>query len=303
MTGDVSENPLDEGVADLHMHTTASDGTLTVAERVALAEERSLSAIAITDHDTLSADLSEPVTTNGSVDVIAGVEVRADLFDTKIEILGYFLDPADEQLQELLARAREFRTRRNTELVERLARVADLDITYESLVDSVEGALGRPHLAEVLVEHGRVDSIQEAFDEYLARDGEVYVPMERLDASVVIETLHAAGGVTSLAHPGRIRADTAQVEQMVERLVELGIDGLEVWYPYGAVTAVDDLPITPDRALELAHCYDLIPTGGSDCHGPGSEKFRLGEVRVPGETVDALKIRHAELAAERAEKP
>ncbi len=298
MTSDVSQKPLNEGVADLHMHTTASDGTLSVAERVEIAAERTLSAIAITDHDILSDDLTNAVTTMESVEVITGVEVRADLFDTKIEILGYFVDPTDEQLQQLLGQAREYRTQRNTELVERLASVADLDITYESLVERVEGALGRPHLAEVLVNEGRVDSIQEAFDTYLARDGEVYVPMKRLAVEEVIETVQRAGGVASLAHPGRIRAKTDTVENMIERLAALGLDGVEVWYPYGAVTAVEDLPITPDRALELATTYDLIPTGGSDCHGPGSEKFRLGEVRVPKEVLDSLRERHRERAAE-----
>ncbi len=299
MTGVYSTKPLAEGVADLHMHTTASDGTLTVDERVTLATERSLEAIAITDHDSLSEDLTRPIATDGPVDVITGVEVRADLFDTKIEILGYFVDPTDEPLLKLLAKAREFRTQRNRELVERLATAADIDITYEIIAAEVEGALGRPHLAARLVEEGRVGSIQEAFDEYLARDGDVYVPMERLDAPTVIETIQNAGGVTSLAHPGRIRADSETVERMVERLVELGIDGIETWYPYGAVTSADDLPVGPERALVLAQKYGLIPTGGSDCHGPNSGKFRMGEVRVPSETLELVRSRHETRVAER----
>ncbi len=298
MPGVYSPKPLDEGVADLHMHTTASDGTVSVDERITLASERSLDAIAITDHDSLSADLTEPVSTDGPVDVITGVEVRADLFDTKIEILGYCIDPANATLQNLLERAREFRTQRNNELVERLATAANLDITYEELAAEVEGALGRPHLAARLVEAGRVDSIQEAFDVYLAKDGDVYVPMQRLDAPTVIETIHDAGGVTSLAHPGRIRADSETVERMVERLVELGIDGIETWYPYGAVASADDLPVGPERALQLAREYGLIPTGGSDCHGPDSGKFRLGDVRVPAETLELLRRRHETRAEE-----
>lgn len=267
-------------VADLHMHTPASDGTIGVQRRAEIAAERGLDAIAITDHDVIADRLTERREEVEGVDVVTGVEVRADLRDTKIEILGYFVDPGDEQLQEMLSQAREFREQRNRELVENLAAVADLDLSYEVLDAEVEGNLGRPHLANRLVEAGVVSSIGEAFDEYLAKEGEVYVPMERLDYEEVIETINGAGGVTSLAHPGRIRATAEEVEEMVTVLESTGLNGIEVWYPYGVETSPEYADIGVEDAKELAESVDLLQTGGSDCHGPESGKFRLGEQGV-----------------------
>jgi hypothetical protein len=277
------------GVADLHLHTTASDGTCTVGDRVSQAVERGLDAIAITDHDVVGDDLTAPVTDRDGVEVVTGVEIRADLFDTKIEILGYYVDPADDRLETTLSSARAFRRRRNERLVERLADVTPLDIDYGSMCETVDGELGRPHLAARLVEDGVVDSIGAAFDEYLGSGGAAYVPMERLSAETVIDAVHAAGGVTSLAHPGRIRSD--RVDEMVPRLAELGLDGVEVWYPYddAGPGAYADVGV-PDAA-RLAADNGLLRTGGSDCHGPGSGKFRIGSVRVPADALGALRER------------
>lgn len=278
---------LANGVADLHLHTTASDGTNDVAERVQQATDRGLETIAVTDHDVIGDGVQTPTTTSNGVEVVAGVEVRADLLDTKIEILGYYVDPEAETLDETLRRTRRFRTERNRELVERLAGATGLDLDYMSLAGDVDGNLGRPHLAERLLEAGVVDSIGEAFDRYLGSDGEAYVPMQRLSYTEVIDAVHGAGGAASLAHPGRIRSD--RVPEMLDRLVDAGLDGIEVWYPYGEAGPDVYADVGVAEATSYAEEYDLIPTGGSDCHGEGSGKFRIGTVRSPPETVGRLR--------------
>lgn len=284
-------NNLCDGSGDLHMHTKASDGTIDVRRRVELARERDLDAIAITDHDVIPTVLDTPIDRRSGLEIITGVEVRADIYDTKIEILGYFFDPTDSRLQEMLDRARTFRQERNAELISNLNREVGLELSYDDLASSTEGELGRPHLADVLVERGFVDSVGEAFDTYLAENGSVFVPMERMPAKEVLETIHDAGGVTSLAHPGRIRGDTDIVVQMVDRLAELGLDGIEVKYPYSADRSDRYADVDVEKALQLAKKYELIPTGGSDCHGPKSGKFRCGSVRLPAENVRRLKER------------
>lgn len=275
------------GVADLHLHTTASDGTNDVEERIQQATDRGLETIAVTDHDTIADVLRTPTTIRDGVEVVAGVEIRADLLDTKIEILGYYVDPEADTLEETLRTTRRFRTERNRELVERLAGATVLDLDYESLTGDVDGNLGRPHLAERLLEAGVVDSIGEAFERYLGSDGKAYVPMQRLSYTEVIDAVHAAGGAASLAHPGRIRSD--RVPEMLDRLVDAGLDGIEVWYPYGEDGPDVYADVGVAEATAYAEEYDLIPTGGSDCHGEGSGKFRIGTVRSPAETVGRLR--------------
>lgn len=279
---------IEEGVADLHMHTTASDGTSTVNERVEQADDRGLDAIAITDHDTISESLTERVTHRDGIEIISGVEIRADVFDTKVEILGYYIDPKEETLQDALEQARKFRRDRNEMMVENLAEATGLDLSYEVIRAEADGNLGRPQMAQRLVDTGLVDSIGEAFGEYLGTDGDAYVPMERLPAPSVIDAIQTAGGIASLAHPGRIRSD--RVPEMVPELVDAGLDAIEVRYPYdasGGPEAYADVGIEDAAALKAE--YELLETGGSDCHGPDSGKFRIGSVRVSKDLLSELR--------------
>jgi len=273
--------------ADLHVHTTASDGTCSVDDRVDQAAEHDLEAIAITDHDCISESLTEREETRRGIDLITGVEIRADLFETKVELLGYFVDPTNEMLTDVLSRARGFRRERNRKLVSNLADATGLNLSYAALAEEADGALGRPHLAELLVEEGLVDSIGEAFDEYLGTDGDVYVAMERLPYQEVLGAIHDAGGVASLAHPGRVRS--GRVPEMVRTLADAGLGGIEVWYPYdaGGPDAYADIGVP--EAENLAAEHGLLRTGGSDCHGPGSGKFRIGEVGVTHEDLETLR--------------
>lgn len=275
------------GVADLHVHTTASDGTSSVAERVAQARDRDLDVVGITDHDTISDDLTEPVSRRDGVEVITGVEVRADVAGTKIEILGYFVSPDSDQLRDVLARARRFRHERNAEMVDQLNTVTELDLDYDEIRATAGDSVGRPHFAAALVEAGLVASINEAFEQYLAPDCPAYVPMERQEYTTVIDAVHTAGGVASLAHPGRIHSD--RVPEIVEELAGNGLDAIEVVYPYDRTGPDRQNEIGVAEARDLARTHDLLETGGSDCHGPESGKFRLGEYRVSSDDLAALR--------------
>ena len=185
------------GAADLHMHTVASDGTSTVTERIEQAREHDLDIIAITDHDCISEDLTDRWRAADGVTVITGVEVRADLDGQKVELLGYFVDPDSDALQSVLSQAREYRRERNRTLAARLTELTDHRFDYEQLAESAPGMLGRPHFAQRLVAEGVVDSLGEAFGEYLGSDGAAYIPMERVPYQEVIDALHDAGGVVS----------------------------------------------------------------------------------------------------------
>jgi predicted metal-dependent phosphoesterase TrpH len=178
----------------------------------------------------------------------------------------------------MLEEVRGYREKRNREMVSKLARVTGLDVTYRSLDESVDGELGRPHMADLLIEEGFVDSVSGAFDDFLGEDGEIYVPMKRAPYDEVIDAIHEAGGIASLAHPGRIRSD--RVPKMVKELVENDLNAVEVWYPYGEVRSEGYAEIGVEDASRLAEEHGLLKTGGSDCHGPDSGKFRIGEVRV-----------------------
>lgn len=269
--------------ADMHMHTVASDGTCTVDDRVQQAREKGLDAIAVTDHDTIPTDLTDRVETRNGVELVTGCELRAGYNDTKIEILGYFIDPSNERLQDACSQAEEYRHERNKELVERVNAATGLNLSYEALAEEVN-MLGRPHIAQKLVEHDVVNSIQDAFDAYLA-DPSCYVPMQKLPVEDVIDVIHAADGVASIAHPGRIRSDNPTA--VIEYAVKQGVDGIEAWYPYSG-TYEPDHPWVRE-AHRLADEYKLLKTGGSDCHGPGSEKHRISNCGMPREAFTALK--------------
>lgn len=264
-------------VADLHLHTPASDGTDSVARRIEQARTRGLETIAITDHDTITAELTDRVERHGDLTVVTGVEVRADCFDTKVEILGYYVDPVDEALGEMLATVRGYRRERNAALVDRLREATGFGATVDELRAESDGILGRPHLARRMVDEGIVTSVGAAFDEYLAEDGACYVPMRRLPAERVLRRIREAGGVASFAHPGRVSASAETVAEMVEELAAHGLDGIEVPYPYReAGDRYANIGVAD--AARLAETHSLVETGGSDCHGSGSDKFRIGTI-------------------------
>ncbi|MCK8828008.1 PHP domain-containing protein [Natroniella acetigena] len=265
---------------DLHLHTTASDGTLTPKELVAAAKEKSLAAIAITDHDSISG-IEEALQTGAKlgVEVIPGIELTTYYKDERVDILGYYIDRENEALLEILEKLQTARKSRAKEMISKLANLG-IEVDYQKLQQLAgEEGIGRPHLAQLLVDQGHVATKQEAFDQYLADGGPAYVDKYQLQPEEAIELITTAGGVAVLAHPGVI----SEVE-IVEELVQLSnLSGIEAYYPQHS-------PEQLSYYLRLATKEDLIITGGSDCHGPTADgKWLLGTLDISVELLSPLK--------------
>ena len=273
-----------ERYCDLHLHTKWSDGTLSVADTARRARAMGFSAIAITDHDTVGPELRAPLEERAGIQVICGVEIKADVLGERGEILGYFIQPGHPTLRELFDWMARARVERMREMVLRCREALGIPLTYEEVAARAGGSVGRPHLAAELVRYGVARDYQQAFDRFLGQGGECYVPLPRAGSARVIAAIRAAGGVAALAHPALL--SLPDFEAALLRLREEGLAAVEVDYPYDP--ARNALSIAVEELRTLAEKLDLIPTGGSDDHGPGSVRDSLGLVRVPYEVVERL---------------
>ncbi|MBI5833732.1 MAG: PHP domain-containing protein [Armatimonadetes bacterium] len=270
---------------DLHSHTVCSDGTLTPAELVAAAAAAGLRALAITDHDNVDAYDRLP-DDRQDVEIIVGVELSLTWARGNLHLLGYHIDPHHAGLRTVLAQLQAARRVRNVTMVERL-NAAGFAVTMEQL-DRLAGGeqIGRPHMAQAMVELGAVSSIYQAFERYLADDSPLYVPREDLSPGDAIELVHAAGGAAVLAHPCQTRLSPADLADTLSRWVARGLDGLEVYYP-------QHTPRQRRLYRDLATRWRLAITVGSDFHGATKPGVRLGQVpgRVPDddEVLDRLR--------------
>jgi predicted metal-dependent phosphoesterase TrpH len=270
---------------DLHLHSTASDGQYTPAEVVALALQRGLDAIALTDHDT-TAGLAEALAAaeNTGLRVLTGVELGTWHGDiNEVHLLGYCFIPDDADFQERLRWMRDERRVRAEKMVARLAELGAPITLARVLEIAGEAAVGRPHVAQALLEAGHVASCEEAFARYLADGGPAYIPRLRLSLPEAIAQIHAVGGAAVLAHPFHL----PDAEALLPALLDAGLDGLEAFYPDhdAAFTA---------RMVALAHHHDLIVTGGSDFHRPQPDgSLILGTVDVPPDCLARLEARAA----------
>ncbi len=274
-----------QGYADLHLHTVASDGTVTVAEQVRRAKAAAISCIAITDHDAISDDITVRVAEVHGVEVIAGVEIKADFDGVTGEILGYFVDPRTDELRSFLAGMETARVERMEEMLRRCRDELKIDIGLEDVRSVASGNLGRPHLARVLVDKGVVPDFSEAFSRLLRRGAPCYASIEKDDFRRVVEIVHRAGGVASLAHPCLMKV--ADWDAFLDEVAAADVDALETYYPYDP--SGRSLTIEP-RVLEtMAEKRGFLMTGGSDDHGPDSTKESIGSIRLPYERVEALR--------------
>jgi predicted metal-dependent phosphoesterase TrpH len=246
------------GRVDLHVHTTHSDGAYTPAQVVDLARRSGLAALAITDHDTLGGvSAAREAAAGSSIEIVAGVEITAEYRQRELHLLGYFVALDHVGLTAALADIRRHRLQRFREMIERLR---GRGVSLEDAEQRVQGspdALGRRHLAEMLVRTRRVATVREAFLRYLGDRGGVAVPKKRLPVAEAAALVRHAGGVAAWAHP----AYDCTREQLTE-LRDLGLGAIEVEYP----------DVRRSRTLELrdwAGRLGLAVTGGSDCHGPG----------------------------------
>lgn len=274
---------------DLHSHTTASDGSLSPAQLVERAARVGVTALAITDHDTLDG-LQEAMSSGVrfGVEIVPGLEISAEYSPGTMHILGYFIDLESIELQAQLKRLRVARDERNPQIIERL-RALGIDISLEEVVKASGGeVVGRPHFARVMVEKGYVRSADEAFQKYLRKGAPAYAEKARLRPKLAVELIKNSGGVAVLAHPYQLRVDEAETARVVEELKEYGLDGLEVIYSRHNAHQVECYS-------RLALRYDLLITGGSDFHGltkPDIELgIGLGGLCVPERLLDALKER------------
>jgi predicted metal-dependent phosphoesterase TrpH len=259
---------------DLHAHSTASDGTKSPAALVSAAKAAGLSAIALTDHDTM-AGLPEAVAAGEAVGVrvVPGVELSATDDDREVHLLALHIQRATA-LDDAL---RSFRERRHARAMQIVAKLNELgvSISFDDVLARAGGAaIGRPHLAKVLIDGGWARDSRDAFDRYLGAGRPAYVPKHRLSVADAIALAHSAGAIAVLAHPG---PDGRR--EVIERFVELGLDGVEVRHP--GHTAED-----MNRLAALATFFNLARSGGSDWHGASEGPRTLGVMRVPGAWLD-----------------
>lgn len=215
---------------------------------------------------------------NGELEVIAGVEFSTNLAQREIHVLGLFIDDTDEELVESTRRSRAFRRQRAAQIVERL-RDLGVDIDLDAVeAECPDGAVGRPHIAQALVGHGAAKTMDEAFRRFLGVGRPAFVPKPTLPADEVIPVVHRAGGVAILAHPASSRVD----DEDMRALAALGIDGFEVEHPKHSASA-------RRRLRALVQDLGLLPSGGSDFHGPGAGRTKLGAHAVSLARMEALR--------------
>lgn len=271
---------------DLHVHTTASDGTAAGREVVELAAQSGLAAVAVTDHDTVSgyAEAAKAGTELG-VEVVPGIEISTK-YGGAVHILGYYIDPNSDKLRPVLDWVVNDRDERNRKMAELMA--ADgLPVSYDDMRRRFGDVIGRPHFADILVELGMANSVQDAFDRYVEKGQRYYIPRTILPIESAVEIICAAGGVPVLAHPFQYKRDDAGLREIIEYCMAHGLRGMECRY--------SDYDAEMVAYLErLADEYGLVKTGGSDFHGSNKPHIALGtgikgNLNVPYEFLSELK--------------
>ncbi|MDH3217853.1 MAG: PHP domain-containing protein [Candidatus Krumholzibacteria bacterium] len=266
---------------DLHIHSTFSDGLFTPTELVAAAVKAKLAAISLTDHDSLDGfhEAACAGKENG-VEVVPGVELSSQYQGRDLHILGYGVDPDDDAFQEMLRRFRERRHKRGLKIIEKLNVLGITIEPAEVLAKSGKGALGRPHVAAVLLEKGVVSRTGEAFDKYIAEGGPAYVPKYKMTAGEAIEHIHGAGGLAFVAHPGVFLEHMDELQALIDQ----GFDGVEVYHPTHSQTRSEELK-------KVATRNGLLISGGTDFHGFSGRDVPMGGVKVPYELWEKMKAR------------
>jgi predicted metal-dependent phosphoesterase TrpH len=263
--------------ADLHVHSTASDGTLRPAELIALALRRGVDVLAIADHDSVSG-LPEALRASADTELqlVPAVELSAAQDGYDVHILAYHVDPASPLLLQELHGLRLERHRRAEAMVAAL-RADGIRITMQDVLTfSGGGAVGRSHIARALVDAGHSDSIPSAFEDFIGRDREYYRAKNARTPVQVIESIRSLGAVPVVAHPGVTAAD-----ELIPEMIEHGLLGIEAYH-------ADHTPEQTAFYARMAADAGLITTGGTDYHGPQAHNPELGSVHVPRESVEAL---------------
>lgn len=278
---------------DLHSHTSESDGTFSPAELIAEAQRVGVRTLGITDHDTFSGhDLAAPVARQAGLELVSGIELSTKLNGQSVHLLGYFpwadglredgLDEFRAWVLEMQASRRD----RNVRLVARL-RELGVEITLEEAQARGRGMTGRPHFAQLLLEKGYVDNLQQAFDDYLDESAKGYVYRQEPQFAEGVARIRRAGGIASLAHPIRVKGDVAA---LLPALCGAGLHAIEAYHS-------DHSPEDTRSYLELAGRYGMLATGGSDFHGAAKPGVELGTGRgnnllIPDDLLERLRGGH-----------
>ncbi len=263
--------------ADLHLHTLFSDGTFTPEELVERASKLGFAAIALTDHDTVEGcGRATAACAAAQMEFIPGTELTAEHEDTEVHILAYFVDT---QNQTLLTRIAGFQSVRQNRIREMVAAINKLGVPLKAEdVFALANCKspGRPHVARAMVKAGLVANLDEAFERFLKKGRPAWVPKTKMSALEGVELIHQAGGLAVMAHPGLNRTD-----DIIPDLIAAGLDGIECFHTKHST-------VMAERYLEIAEKYNLLVTGGSDCHGFSKRQPLIGTVKLPYEHVERL---------------
>lgn len=281
---------------DLHCHSTASDGTFPPRQLVRLAKEANLSAVALTDHDTIAgiADASDEARKLG-IDFLPGIEISCQYpRPGTMHLLGYGIDPNSAVLLDMMRKLITGRDERNEKVVETLQQQG-VAISMHEVQETAGGdVIGRPHIAQVLMRKGYVGSIKQAFDKFLGQGGSAYFDKEQLTCRRAIEMIREAHGIAVLAHPVQLRKENfAQLEGEIKNLVDFGLGGIEVIHSDHRDSLIAELQ-------DVAKRFNLLSTGGSDFHGSNKPHIQLGMAgsrKIPREYFDRLRAARASASA------
>lgn len=273
-------------IIDLHTHTRASDGSMSPRELVRYAKQRGLSAVAITDHDTVEG-VGEALDEGRSIglEVIAGLEISLD-FEPEMHMLGYFFGDNYLNICSVLEELRKRREERNPKIIKKLNDMG-FEITMEEVKSQAgQGVVGRPHIAKVMVEKGYVKSVRDAFDMYLGNGKPAYFKKDKLTPEEGIKEIIKAGGIPVLAHPIYLYKDFHELDELLLKLAAAGLKGIEAYY-------TDNSEADTHNLLRLAEKHSLLVTGGSDFHGSFKPDIEIGRgygnLRVPYVLLEKLK--------------
>lgn len=278
--------------ADLHLHTHFSDGTYSPEELAGHARRHGLTAVALTDHDSVEGcPRMAAACARLGLEFVPGTELTAEHEDSELHLLGYFMDTQHTRFVQELERFQQVRQNRICEMV---ARLNALGVPLEAkAVFALANCRspGRPHVARALVQAGFCRSLDEAFERFLKKRRPAWVPKSKMSAGDAIHLVQEAGGLAVMAHPGLNHND-----QLIPEMVELGLDGIECFHTKHS-------PAASDHYLAIARHYHLLVTGGSDCHGQNKGRPLIGSVRVPYEYVARLNQRMAAIRSRRPAPP
>jgi len=270
---------------DLHIHSSHSDGIKSPAEIIRFAHEFKLKAISITDHDAISGTILACTSAEKKgIEVIPGIELSTRMTGCTVHLLGYYFDMGNAEILDYVEQNYYIREERAKKIVSRLHELG-IKISFELVkLHANGGVIGRPHIADVLLEEGYVYSFRDAFEKYLGENRPAYVQKPTITPEEGIRLIHNAGGLVFIAHPA-----VEITDENIYHLIGQGLDGIEVYHP-------KHMPSDVEHYMQIAQANDLLICGGSDCHGPrNNNDMMMGTIPVPYSHLEQMKSRLADV--------